>query len=57
MMNDIKLKNGIAFNIQNNEITGFIREQLNKKDMFENILNINKKSKYLKLPSEDEGII
>ena len=35
MVDKIKLKNGIAFNVQNNEIKGFIKEQLNTKQMFE----------------------
>ena len=35
MVDEIKLKNGIAFSVQNNEIIGFVKEQLNTKHMFE----------------------
>ena len=45
MMDEIKLKHGIAFNVQNNKIKGFVVDQLNKKEMFENILNIKKMKK------------
>ena len=45
MMDEIKLKNVIAFNRSNNEITGFVIDQLNTKLMFENILSIIKKKK------------
>ena len=31
MVGEIKLNNGIAFNVHNNEITGFVKEQLNTK--------------------------
>ena len=43
MVDEIKIKNGIAFNVQNNEIAGFMKEQLNTKQMFGKILNISTK--------------
>ena len=43
MINEMKINSSIAFNAQNNEMTGFIRHQFNTKVMFENILNIDKK--------------
>ena len=45
MMDEIKLKNGISFNCKNKEIIGFIPEEMNTKNMLENILNTNKKTK------------
>ena len=50
MMDEIKLKNGIVFNCNSNEVTGFLTEQLNTKTMFENILSISKKKESSQLP-------
>ena len=46
-----KFKNGISFNCKSKEIVGFIPEEINTKNMLENILNINKKKKYGELLS------
>ena len=43
MIDEIKLKNGIAYNCNNSEVSGFAIEQMNTKTMFENILSMNKK--------------
>ena len=43
MMDEIKLNNGIAYNCNSNEVTGFVESQLNTKKIFENILSMNKK--------------
>ena len=38
MMDEIKLKNGIAFNCMSNEITGFVTEQLNTKHILKEMI-------------------
>ena len=38
MMDEIKLKNGIAFNCKSNEITGFVTEQLNTKSILKEMV-------------------
>lgn len=48
MMDKIKLKNGIMWNCMNNEITGFLEEDLNTNESLEYILGIAKKK-------EDDG--
>lgn len=45
MMDKIKLKSGITFNSQSNEITGLVPDQLNTKQMMKKILNIEKMKK------------
>ena len=45
VMDKIKLKSSAAFNCNNNEVTGCVVEQLNKRMMFENILLLTKKKK------------
>ena len=42
MMDEMKLKNVISFNCKNNEIIGFIPEEMNTNNMLENILNTTK---------------
>ena len=44
-MDDIQLKNVITFNVQNNELTRFVVDQLNTKEIKENIVNIKKMKK------------
>ena len=39
MMDEIKLKNGIMWNCMNNEVTGFVEEDLKMKDLLNNILD------------------
>ena len=41
MMDEIKLKNGIVWNCMNNEVRGFVQEELNTNTMLENILGLN----------------
>ena len=43
MVDEIKLKNGLAWNCMNNEVTGFICDQINTNHMFENILGVSLK--------------
>ena len=43
MMDGIKLKNGIAYNCNSNEVAWFVVDQINTKTMFENILFMRKK--------------
>ena len=38
MMDEIKLKNGILRNCMNNEVTGFVKEDLKTNELLENIL-------------------
>ena len=45
MLDEIKLKNGLAWNCMNNEITGFISEDLNTTKLFENILGFTLNTK------------
>ena len=51
MMDEIKLKNGISFNCKSKEIVGFIPEEMDTKNMLENILDMNKKHKKGKVVS------
>ena len=39
MLDEIKLKNGIAFNPNSNEVTGFLPEHLNTSTVYQQILN------------------
>ena len=43
MMDKIKLKNGVAFNCNNNEVAGFVVGQLNTNMVFENLVSLTKK--------------
>ena len=43
MFDELKLKNGIAYNVNTNEITGFVEEGFNTKDMFNMIFVFNGK--------------
>ena len=43
MMDEIKLKNGIMWNCKNNEVTGFIHDELNMKDIMMDILGLSVK--------------
>ena len=45
MMDEIKLKNGIMWNCKNNEVTGFVKDQLNTSKMMEEILGLETKTK------------
>ena len=45
MLDEIKLKNGLAWNCMNNEITGFISEDLNTTKLFEKILGFTLNTK------------
>ena len=40
MLDKIKLKNGLAWNYMNNEVTGFISDEMNTSEFFENILGL-----------------
>ena len=40
MMDEIKLKNGIMWNCMNNEVTGFVGEDLKTNELLENILGL-----------------
>ena len=43
LMDDIKLKNGIMWNSRNNAVTGFVKEELNKVHMMNEILGMESK--------------
>ena len=45
MMDEFKLKNGMAYNCNSNEIARFVADQLNTKQILENILNITTQKK------------
>ena len=45
MLDEIKLKNGLAWNCMNNEVTGYIEEEINTTHLFEHILGLSKKPK------------
>ena len=45
MMDEIKLKNGIMWNSMNGVVTGFIKDEMNMKDMMMDILGISTKNK------------
>ena len=45
MMDEIKLKNGIMWNCMNNEVTGFVEEDLKTNALLENILGLKKKER------------
>ena len=45
MLDEIKLKNGISFNCKSKEIIRFLPDQMNTKNMFENILKTGSKQK------------
>ena len=45
MMDEIELKNGISFNCKNKEIVSFVPQEMNTRNMLENILHTNKQNK------------
>ena len=51
MIDEIRLKNVLAWNFMNNEVTGFISDEMSTSKMFENILGLtldkNKNKKHL----------
>ena len=45
MMDEIKLKNGIMWNCMNGEVSGFIADELNAKDLMLDILGLSSTNK------------
>ena len=50
MLDEVKLKNGIAYNCNSNEVTGFIPEHMDTKNVYQDILNNSTKR-----PDEDKS--
>ena len=44
MLDEVKLKNGIAYNCNSNEVTGFIPEHMDTKNVYQDILNKSTKT-------------
>ena len=44
MLDEVKLKNGIAYNCNSNEVTGFIPRHMDTKNVYQQILNKSDKS-------------